>query len=152
MTNWYRKPSPISVAKLLLRKGQNLFLDHSLHSSLMKHLPPGSAFLPKPDDDETRERSIRLCQEKHVILITADLGSAPALDSDAGGAWGVILLPDDLSLRLTSCRALPRENSHSGQRRKPRTSLMFARQNRVLLNIRHEPPILSIHSKCRWTI
>jgi hypothetical protein len=76
----------ISVAKLLLRKEQNLFLDHSLHSSLMKHLPPGSAFLPKPDDDETRERSIRLCQEKHVILITADLGSAPALDSDAGGA------------------------------------------------------------------
>jgi beta-lactamase regulating signal transducer with metallopeptidase domain len=71
----------------------------------MKHLPPGSAFLPKPD--ETRERSIRLCQEKHVILITADLGYTPALDSDAGGAWGVILLPDDLSLRLTSCRAKP---------------------------------------------
>ena len=123
MTNWYRKPSPISVAKLLLRKGQNLFLDHSLHSSLMKHLPPGSAFLPKPDAGETRERSIRLCQEKHVILITADLGYTPALDSDAGGAWGVILLPDDLSLRLTSCRALPRKNSYSGQRKKPRTSL-----------------------------
>jgi hypothetical protein len=95
MTNWYRKPSPISVAKLLFRKGQNLFLDHSLHPSLMKHLPPGSAFPPKPDAGETRERSIRLCQEKHAILITADLGYTPALDSDAGGAWGVILLPDD---------------------------------------------------------
>jgi hypothetical protein len=30
--------------------------------------------------------------------------------------------------------------------------LMLAGQNRVLLDIRHEPPILSIHSKCRWTI
>jgi integrase len=27
----------------------------------------------------------------------------------------------------------------------------FASQNRILLDIRHDPPILSIQSKCRWT-
>lgn len=58
------------------------------------NLPLGTPFQPKPDFENDREFSIRLCQEKNAILVTGDEGCIHALDSDVGGAWGVILLPD----------------------------------------------------------
>jgi hypothetical protein len=88
---------------------------------------------------------------KNAILVTGDEGCIHALDSDVGGAWGVILLPDHLGIKFMFCRGLPRGNSHSGQRKRVRIIIEFA-SNRILLDIRNDPPILSIRSKRKWTL
>jgi hypothetical protein len=90
---------------MIFRAKQNLFLDHSLPPFAHETSPAGTPFPPKPDVGENCEPSIRLCQEKHAILVTADVAYTKALDSSGGGAWGVILLPADLEAQVS---VLPR--------------------------------------------
>jgi hypothetical protein len=92
MTHWYRLPNSISVGKLFFRSKQAFFVDHGLTTEFMKHLPTNASFLPKGNSEgkQSRESFIRLCQEKHAILVTADEEYAQALTDEPNGAWGVI--------------------------------------------------------------
>lgn len=88
---------------------------------------------------------------KNAILVTGDEGCIHALDSDVGGAWGVILLPDHFGNQVHVLSRLAAGKSYSGQRKRVRTIIEFA-SNRILLDIRNDPPILGIRSKCKWTL
>ena len=152
MTHWYRLPNPISVAKLFLAKKQAFFIDHGLSSDLIKHLPTNADFLPQaqPYDGVARAGFIRLCQEKHAILVTANEEYALALPSHSTGAWGVILLPNDTYSQIPFLVKLSAGNLTFRPTKENSDIVEYARRNRMLLDARRDPPILTLHSQCRW--
>jgi hypothetical protein len=152
MTHWYRLPNPISVGRIFLAKKQTIFIDHGLSSDLAKHLPSNAVFLPQVEthDDGACEGFIRLCQEKHAVLVTANEEYALALPSDSTGAWGIILLPSEVRSQIGFLIKLSAGDLTFRPTKENTDIIEYARRNRMLLDGRRDPPILSIHSQCRW--
>lgn len=153
MTHWYRLPSPVSVAKLLFHRKQQFIIDRGLSPDLRRSLPEGAQFLDDVPEAElpSRDQVIQLCREKHGILVTSNEEYTPALRVDARGTWGIILLPTDVESQIRLWRKMASGNLTFRPTNESTDLVEYARRNRMLLDIRHDPPILTLHSECRWT-
>lgn len=152
MTHWYRLPSPMPVAKLLFHRKQQFIIDCGLSCDLRKCLPEGTRFLQDLPESEalSRQQVIQLCNEKHGVLVTCDEEYASALRIDGRGTWGMILLPSDFESQLRVWRRMSSGSLTFRPTNESMDLVEYARRNRILLDIRHDPPILTLHSDCRW--
>ena len=152
MTHWYRLPSPVSVAKLLFHRKQDFVIDLGLSLGLKKCLPEGARFLRDIPESESlsRQQVIQLCREKHGILMTSDEEYTSVLRIDVKGAWGIILLPRDLESQTRLWSKMSSGNLTFRPTNETIDLIEYARRNRMLLDIRQDPPILTLHSDCRW--
>jgi hypothetical protein len=152
MTHWYRLPSPVSVAKLLFHRKQHFIVDRGLSHDLKKCLPEGARFLQDIPESEplSRQQVIQLCNEKHGVLVTCDEEYTSALRIDVKGAWGIILLPRDVESQARLWRKMSSGNLTFRPTNETTDLIEYARRNRMLLDIRQDPPILTLHSDCRW--
>lgn len=94
---------------------------------------------------------IQLCQEKHGVLVTFDEEYTSVLRIDVKGAWGVILLPTDIESQIRLWHKMASGNLTFRPTNEITDLVEYAKRNRMLLDIRHDPPILTLHSECRWT-
>lgn len=84
--------------------------------------------------------------------MTCDEEYTSALRIDVRGPWGIILLPSDVEPQIRAWRKMS-SGSLTFRPTKEGTDLIeYARRNRMLLDIRHDPPILTLHSHCRWVV
>lgn len=152
MTHWYRLPSQVSVAKLLFNRKQQFIVNRGLPPELKRSLPVDARFLDDiPEaDSPSREEVIELCREKHGILVTCDEDYTSPLRIDARGAWGVILLPSDVESQIRHWRRMASGDLTFLPTNETMDLVEYARRNRMLLDIRNDPPILTFHSQCRW--
>jgi hypothetical protein len=72
--------------------------------------------------------------------VTADAGYVPAIDSNAGGAWRIILLPDDSESQGRALLRIAGEKLTFTPTKESTDIIEFASQNRILLDIRRDPP------------
>jgi hypothetical protein len=153
MTHWYRLPSPMSIAKLLFHRRQCFIVDRGLSHDLKRSLPEGTRFLQDIPESEARscQQVIQLCREKHGVLVTCNEEYTSALRLDVKGAWGIILLPSDMESQIRLWRKMASGNLTFRPTSESTDLVEYAKRNRMLLDIRHDPPVLTLHSECRWT-
>jgi hypothetical protein len=142
----------VSVEKLLFHRKQHFVIDLGLSLGLKKCLPEGARFLRDIPESESLscQQVIQLCREKHGILVTSDEEYTSVLRIDVKGAWGIILLPRDLESRTRLWSKMSSGNLTFRPTNETIGLIEYARRNRMLLDIRQDPPILTLHSDCRW--
>jgi len=152
MSHWYRIPRAIPISTLLFRMKRNFILDDGMPEELARYLPEGTRRLREFGDPKklSHQEVVHICQLKGGILVTADGEYALLLNADGKEPWGVVLLPQDGTTHLNILRRLAAGRlvfRPSGERG---AMLEYARHNRLLLDIRHNPPTVTVHSSCRW--
>jgi hypothetical protein len=115
------------------------------------NLPPGRPSCRSLTLRTTANSLFGYARKNMQTFVTGDERCIHALDSDVGGAWGVILLPDHFGNQVHVLSRLAAGKSYSGRRKRAPTIIEFA-SNRILLDIRNDPPVLRIRSKCKWTL
>ncbi len=142
------------VTKLLFHRKQQFIVDRGLSHDLKRCLPEGARILQEIPESEalSRQQVIQLCSERRGALVTCDEEYTSALRIDVRGPWGIILLPSDVEPQIRAWRKMS-SGSLTFRPTKEGTDLIeYARRNRMLLDIRHDPPILTLHSHCRWVV
>jgi hypothetical protein len=141
-----------SVKTLLLRSKLRFIVDHDFAVDLALYLPAGT-FSPYSlgfDRRPSRQEVARLCQQKHGILATADSAYVPLLSLSHKTSWGVLLLPDNESAQLNVVRRLFAGNLAFRPSVERMAMVDYASRNRLLVDMRHDEPVVSIFSDCRW--
>lgn len=153
VSHWNRTPHPIAIRTLLSRIGKNFILDHTVSHGLARYLPAGARHLSEFDDGKAFSRNavVGICQGKNGILVTADVEYASLVGTDSKSSWGVILLPSEdaaqveILCRISEGKLMFRPSAE-------RTGMFeYVRRNRLLLDFRQSPPIVSVHSDCYWS-
>jgi hypothetical protein len=152
MTHWYRLPNLMSVTKLFYVKKQAFLIDNNLFPELPRHLPSSAGYLPKSCSESILEvkANALLCQESKAILITSNDAYVAALRENSTASWGVILLPDELKAQRDAMARFSAGNLTFRPTRENTDIIEYARRNRTLLDLRADPPILTVHSTCKW--
>lgn len=152
MSHWHRLPRASSVKALLLRSKLRFILDRGFSVKLAAYFPEGThspyslGLAQQPSSQEV----LKLCQEKHGILVTANAEYASLLSLDRKTSWGVLLLPNNEAVQLDIVRRLFVGNLVFRPSVERIAMLEYARRNRLLLDMRHDQPILSVFCDCRW--
>jgi len=152
VSHWYRIPRAISVLTLLERTALELVLDPSMTSTALRYLPQITRTLRNADNVEklSREDVAQICRTEHAILVTVDFEYVPLLGGDSKSSWGVILLPSDETMQTERLHRLFRGKLVF----RPAVDRMgifeYVRLNRLLLDIRLTPPVITVHCDCRW--
>jgi hypothetical protein len=76
---------------------------------------------------------------------------ARALTDEPNRAWGVILLPSDAQSQVRILLRLSAGNLTFRPTKESTDIIEFVRRNRMLLDARRDPPLLSLYTKCKWT-
>ena len=98
----------------------------------------------------SRQQVIQVCREKRGILVISDEGYTSVLRIDVKVVWGVILLPRDVESQTQLWRKMSSGNLTFRPTNETVDLVEYAKRNRMLLDIRQDPPILTLHSDCRW--
>jgi predicted nuclease of predicted toxin-antitoxin system len=154
MIHWHRSPRAISVKTLLIRSKLRFIFDHGLPAELAACLPEG-AYAVHPTgvaQQASREEFAELCQRKHGILVTADSEYASLLSVDVKASWGVILLPNKEPTQLEVFHQLFAEKLVFKPAVERMAMIEYAGRNRLLLDMRHDQPVLSVFCSCRWLL
>jgi hypothetical protein len=143
----------MSISKLLFHRRQYFIVDRGLSHDLKRSLPEGTRFLQDTPESEalSRQQAIQLCRKNHGVLVTCDEEYASELRIDARGVWGIILLPSEVESQIRLWRKMASGNLTFRPTDDGTDLVEYARRNRMLLDIRHDPPILTLQSECRWT-
>lgn len=123
-----------------------------MSANLMQYLPKGAYALADFDFPEgsSRQDIVRFCQQRHGILVTVDSEYVLLLVTDTQAAWGVILLPQAETSQIDVLRRLLAGSLHFRPPTERTSVTEYIRRNRLLLDIRRDPPILSLYFNCCW--
>lgn len=152
MSHWNRRPRPISIHSLLFRIGKNFLLDHPVSNELVRYLPPNTRHLSELAETKmfSRDTVVGICRDKNALLITSDVEHAPFLSSPNKSSWGLILLPpmateqSDVLRRISEGKLLLRPSAERSWMSE------YVRCNRMMLDLRHNPPSITVYSDCHW--
>jgi hypothetical protein len=156
MSHWHRIPRAISVRSLVQRCAKCILLDRSVEFSVgnLKALSKDilTIYAMDPTEKLSRAQIVRLCQEMHGLLLTADIGVLPALITEGGAPWGVLLLPHGDAVQADTLQRLTANQLVV----KPSIDLDLMtehiRQNRLLIDVRQNSPSIGVFCNCRWSL
>ena len=152
MSHWYRIPRGISVRELLARTKQNIILDHSVPVELLMDLPGNLHSLANLRLDERLpcEKAVHLCQRSRGILLTTDSAYISLLSTEIRIPWGLILLPESREAKCEALHRLSTQNLAFRPGLEQHVLVELARHNRLFMDLRYNPPVISICCNSRW--
>jgi hypothetical protein len=155
MSHWHRAPRAISVCSLIQRYAKYILLDRSveIHVGDLKALSKDVQAIPTMDPGGSLSRAhvVRLCQEMHGLLITADIEVIPMLISDCGVPWGAILLLENKAAQTDAVKRLVANQLTVSPSVEQEIMVEYVRQNRLLVDLRGGAPSVGVFSNCRWS-
>ena len=154
MSHWHRTPRAISVRSLVQRCAKCILLDRSVEVSVgnLKALSKDiqTIYAMDPAEKLSCAQIVRLCQEMHGLLLTADIGALPALTTEGGVPWGVLLLSHEDAVQEDTLHRLTADQLVV----KPSIDLElmteYIRHNRLLIDLRQNSPSIGVFCSCRW--
>jgi hypothetical protein len=154
MSHWYRTPPVISVRSLVQRYAQSVLLDRAIEFSTgnLRALSKDIQTLRAMDPAEklSRTQIVRLCQEMHALLLTADTEVIPMLIAEEGAPWGVILLSDRTAAQSDALLSLAANQLMVRPSVDQELMAEYVQRNRLLVDLRRSRPSIGVFCTCRW--
>lgn len=154
MSHWHRTPHAISVRSLVQRYAKCILLDRDVEVSvgnlkaLSKDVQAVSAM-----DSKARlslAQLVRLCQEMHGLLVTADIAVIPVLITEGEAPWGAILLPEGKTAQVDTLQKLSANQLVVKPSVEQELMAEHVQRNRLLIDLRHSSPCFGVFCGCRW--
>lgn len=154
MSHWHRAPRAISVRSLVQRCAKCILLDRSVEYSVenLKALSKDiqTIYAMDPEEKLSRAQIVRLCQEMHGLLLTADIEVIPALFTEGGAPWGVLLLSHRDAVQADTLQRLVANKLTARPSIDLELMTEYIRQNRLLIDLRQSDPSIGVFCNCRW--
>lgn len=145
-------PRTIAMHSLLSRLGKTFILDQTVDPGLTRYFPKGTRLLSEFDGGSVLSRNaiVGICRDKNGVLVTSDLEYASALAVSGGSPWAVIMLPADASKQLDALRSVNGGRLVFQPVVERAGMFEYVRRNRLLVDLRQNPPTVTVHSDCLW--
>jgi hypothetical protein len=153
MSHWYRLPKFLPMKDLLARSKERFVLGRETSARLLQYLPDGVPVIGEVGFAQTKspEQVVKICQQQHYVLVTANPEYASARLFLIQGLRG-----ESFCFRLTkTIKRLQYADfglaiSPSAPPTEQASLVEFVRTNRVLADVRRDPPNSVSICDCRW--
>lgn len=150
MSHWYRVPRAVSVRDLLAHSKRSIIVDYSVPTDLLAELPARAhGIVHLGVGAYSPQKTILLCQQSGGILLTADTEYVQLLSTETQNPWGLILLPQENADKIECLRRLSSDKLVFRPGVDGNVMVELVRHNRVFLDMRHTPPVISIFCNTR---
>jgi hypothetical protein len=139
---------------LIQRYAKSVLLDRAIEFSIgsLKALSRDVQTVRAMDPAEKLSctQIVRLCQEMHALLLTANAEVIPILVAEERAPWGAILLPDRTAAQSDALLSLAANQLRVRPSVDQELMAEYVQRNRLLIDLRRSRPSIGVFCSCRW--